>query len=195
MGKRSTKKKVPGRRIFKNVTATSVRVQGSPAWFRHDWIWGLILILSVILTYTPVWQAGFIWDDDDHLTRNPCIVGPLGLKEIWTTSAARICPLVLTNFWVQHRLWNLQPFPYHLVNLLMHAATAAVLWRALKELKVPGAWLGAALWAVHPVQVESVAWITELKNTQSGLFYVLTVWCFLRSKAAEKTGKQAQRNC
>ena len=180
MGKRSTKKKVPGRRIFKNVTATSVRVQGSPAWFRHDWIWGLILILSVILTYTPVWQAGFIWDDDAHLTANPCIVGPLGLKEIWTTSAADICPFTLTTFWVEHALWGLGPLPYHLVNVLMHGASAVLLWRVLRSLRVQGAWLGAALWALHPVGVESVAWISEMKNTESGLFFLLSILFFVR---------------
>ena len=180
MGKRSTKKKVPGRRVFKNVTATSVRVQGSRSWLGHDWIWGLILILSVILTYTPVWQAGFIWDDDAHLTANPCIVGPLGLKEIWTTSAADICPLTLTTFWVEHALWGLGPLPYHLVNVLMHGACAVLLWRVLRSLRVQGAWLGAALWALHPVGVESVAWITEMKNTESGLFFLLSILFFVR---------------
>ncbi len=180
MGKRSTKKKVPGRRVFKNVTATSVRVQGPRSWFHHDWIWGLILILSVILTYTPVWQAGFIWDDDAHLTANPCIVGPLGLKEIWTTSAADICPLTLTTFWMEHALWGLGPLPYHLVNVLLHGACAVLLWRVLRSLRVQGAWLGAALWALHPVVVESVAWITEMKNTESGLFFLLSILFYVR---------------
>jgi len=180
MGKRSTKKKVPARRVFKNVSATSVRVQGPRSWFRHDWIWGLILILSVILAYTPVWQAGFIWDDDAHLTANPCIVGSLGLKEIWTTSAADICPLTLTTFWAEHALWGLGPLPYHLVNVLMHGASAVLLWRVLRSLGVQGAWLGAALWALHPVAVESVAWITEMKNTESGLFFLLSILFFVR---------------
>src|SRR5260370_21196661 len=74
MGKRSRKKKVAGSGVIKNVTTTSVRVQGPPSRFRGDWLWGLILILSVLLAYTPVWQTGFIWDDDVHLTANPCIV-------------------------------------------------------------------------------------------------------------------------
>jgi len=180
MGKRSSKKKVPGRRVFKNVTATSERLQETPSWFRHDWIWGLILVLSVILTYAPVWQTGFIWDDDAHLTAKPCIVGPLGLKEIWTTSAANICPLTLTTFWVEHALWGLGPLPYHLVNVLMHGACAVLLWRVLRSLRVQGAWLGAALWALHPVAVESVAWITEMKNTESGLFFLLSILFFMR---------------
>ena len=114
------------------------------------------------------------------LTANPCIVGPLGLKEIWTTSAADICPLVLTTFWVEHALWGLAPLPYHLVNVLMHGACAVLLWRVLRSLRVQGAWLGAALWALHPVEVESVAWITEMKNTESGLFFLLSILFFVR---------------
>jgi protein O-mannosyl-transferase len=186
MGKRSNKKKVAGSGGLKNVATTSVRVQGPPPWFRRDWLWGLILILFVILTYTPVWQTGFIWDDDAHLTANPCIVGPLGLKEIWTTSAADICPLTLTTFWVEHALWGLAPLPYHLVNVLLHGACALLLWRILRSLRVQGAWLGAALWSLHPVAVESVAWITEMKNTESGLFFLLSILFFVRRLRAKE---------
>src|SRR5271165_5317835 len=188
MGKPSSKKKVPARRAFKNVTATSVRVQEPPSW--NDWFWGLILILAVLLTYAPVWQAGYIWDDDRLLTGNPCIVGPLGLKEIWTTSAADICPLALTTFWAEHALWGLAPLPYHLVNVLMHGACAVLLWRVLRSLRVQGAWLGAALWALHPVAVESVAWITEMKNTESGVFFLLSILFFVRwLRAKELDGR------
>jgi len=138
------------------------------------------LVLAVLLAYLPVRTAGFIWDDDAHLTENPCIIGPLGFGEIWTSAEANYFPLVLTNLWVQHAFWGLRPLPYHLVNVLMHAAAALLLWRVLRQLKVPGAWLGAALWVLHPVQVESVAWISELKNTQSAVFYLLSIGCFLR---------------
>src|SRR5271166_3018141 len=177
---KQSKKKVASSGVSTRVTTTSVGVQRPPSWFHRDWLWGLILILSVILTYTPVWHAGFIWDDDAVLTVNHCIVGPLGLKEIWTTSAANICPLTLTTFWVEHALWGLGPLPYHLVNVLMHGACAVLLWRVLRSLRVQGAWLGAALWALHPVAVESVAWITEMKNTESGLFFLLSILFFVR---------------
>jgi len=146
----------------------------------RDWLWGLILVLAVFAVYTPVWWAGYVWDDDVHLTANPCIVGPLGLKEIWTTHAASICPLTLTTFWAEYALWGLAPLPYHLVNVLLHAVCALVLWRLLWSLQVPGAWLGAAIWALHPLQVESVAWISEMKSTQSGLFYLLTILFFVK---------------
>jgi hypothetical protein len=101
----------------------------------RDWLLGLILVLAVVLAYQPVWLAGFIWDDDSVITANPVIVGPLGLKEIWTTHAADICPLVLTSFWCEHALWGLNPLPFHLVNLAWHAATAVVLWRVLLALR------------------------------------------------------------
>jgi len=174
------------RRVYTKVTTTSAGVQGPPTWYRRDWFWGLILILSVILTYTPVWWGGFVWDDGQFLTANPCIVGPLGLKEIWTTRAADICPLVLTTFWVEHALWGLAPLPYHLVNVLLHGVCAVVLWRVLRRLRVQGAWLGAALWALHPVGVESVGWITEMKNTESGLFFLLSILFFVRWLGAKE---------
>ena len=142
---------------------------------------GSVLIFIIVLAaYLPALLNGFIWDDDDHLTQNPCIVGPWGFKGIWTSSAAVYYPLVLTSFWIQHALWGLNPLPYHFVNIVVHALCCVVLWRVLLRLNVPGAWLGALLWAIHPVQVESVAWITELKNTQSGFFFLLAILFYLR---------------
>lgn len=143
-------------------------------------ILGFLLVLAIFLAYARVWHAGFIWDDDDHLTNNPCILGPLGFSHIWTSSAAVYYPLVLTSFWIEHALWGLNPLPYHLVTVWLHVSSALLLWVVLARLNVRGAWLGAALWALHPVQVESVAWITEQKNTQSCLFYLLSIYFFLR---------------
>ncbi|MEY2525652.1 MAG: hypothetical protein QOE73_423, partial [Verrucomicrobiota bacterium] len=146
----------------------------------RPWIFAALLVVLVVVAYQQVWHAGFIWDDDSHLTKNPCIIGPLGFEGIWTTAAATYYPLVLSNFWIQHALWGLNPLPYHLVNVAMHAACGILLWQILRQLQVKGAWLGAALWALHPVQVESVAWVTELKNTQSCFFYLLSIFFFLR---------------
>ena len=152
------------------------------SFWRRDWFWGLLLIAFVFIAYAPVFRAGFIWDDESHLTQNPCVVGPLGLKEVWTTTQAVYYPLVLTTFWVLHKVFGLNPLPYHLLNIFFHAASAILLWCILRVLRVRGAWLGAALWALHPVMVQSVAWITELKNTQSCLFYLLSILFFLNSK-------------
>jgi tetratricopeptide (TPR) repeat protein len=148
---------------------------------RHrNWLCALLLIALVFIAYTRVFNAGFIWDDESHLTQNRCIVGPLGLKEIWTSTRAVYYPLVLTTFWALHKVVGLNPAPYHVLNVLMHAGSAVLLWRVLRQLQIRGAWLGAALWALHPIMVQSVAWVTELKNTQSCLFYLLSIFCFLK---------------
>ena len=142
------------------------------------------------MAYFPALKAGFIWDDDSHLTQNPCIIGPLGLKDIWTSSQAVYYPLVLTSFWLLEKFAGLNPLPYHVFNVLMHAGAAILLWRVLRQLNVRGAWLGAALWALHPVIVQSAAWITELKNTQSGLFYLLSILFFLKADSANKASQE-----
>jgi tetratricopeptide (TPR) repeat protein len=134
----------------------------------------------LLAAYAGSLRGEFLWDDDLHITANPTIVGPLGLAEIWTSARAHYFPLVLTNFWVQHQLWGLEPLGYRLVTLLCHAGAALLLWRLLLGLGMPGAWLGAALWALHPVQVESVAWICELKNTQSAVLFLAAALCYLR---------------
>jgi hypothetical protein len=84
---------------------------------RRDWSWAVLLIVLVVAAYARVFDAGFIWDDESHLTRNPCIVGPLGLKEIWTSTRAVYYPLVLTTFWVLHKFVGLNPLPYHILNV------------------------------------------------------------------------------
>jgi len=156
----------------------SKRINPGTPW--ATWLPAALLTMGIFIVYMQVWHAGFIWDDEKHVSQNPCIVGPLGFGAIWTSSRAGYFPLVLTTFWVLHALWGLNPLPYHLVNVAMHAASALVLWAVLRRLRVAGAWLGAALWALHPVQVESVAWVAELKNTQSCFFYLLSILFFLR---------------
>jgi tetratricopeptide (TPR) repeat protein len=146
----------------------------------REWLRGFALLAITVLVFERVRHAGFIWDDEMHVTQNPVVVGPMGLKEIWTSRAARYFPLTLTSFWAEYRLWRLNPLPFHLVNAFMHGACAVALWRVLSVLRVRGAWLGAALWAIHPVQAETVAWVTELKNTQSCLFYLLAVLFFVK---------------
>src|ERR1700730_1721521 len=87
-----------------------------PSW-PNAWLGSLSLVAVIAVVYQPVWHAGFIWDDDAHLTNNPCIVGPLGFSAIWTSAAAVYYPLVLTSFWIEHAMWGLNPVPYHLVNI------------------------------------------------------------------------------
>jgi tetratricopeptide (TPR) repeat protein len=140
----------------------------------------VLLVVLTVAVYHPALQAGFIWDDDDHLTANPAMTAPDGLWRIWSELAtSRYYPLTLTTFWIEHRLWGLEPVGYHAVNILLHAGNAGLLFLLLRRLRIPGAWLGAALWAVHPVGVESVAWITELKNVQSAFFFLLALLAYV----------------
>jgi tetratricopeptide (TPR) repeat protein len=159
---------------------------------RYRWIFGL-LVLGTVLAYQPVWRAGFIWDDDAYVTQNALLTAPDGLNQIWFSAhrQSQYFPLVYTLLRFERALWGLNPLGYHLVNVLLHAANAVLLWQLLRRLAVPGAWLAAAIFALHPVQVESVAWITELKNVQSTLFYLLALlaWVkFIRKPAAPAWG-------
>src|SRR5207249_8637027 len=146
----------------------------------RNWLWGVLLIALVLVAYARVFNAGFIWDDESHLTQNPCIVGPLGLKEVWTTTRAVYYPLVLTTFWALHKVVGLTPWPYHFLNVLLQAGSAVLFWQALRQLSLRGAWLVAGLWALHPRIVQSVGWVTEFKNAKSRLVDVLSSFCFFK---------------
>ena len=149
-----------------------------------SWLLAVSFLAIAFLAYQPAWHGGFIWDDNDHLTANPAMTDPHGLRMIWSSLAtSRYYPLTLTSFWVQRRLWGLNPMPYHLVNIALHALNALLVFLVLRRLRVPGALLAALVWLVHPVNVESVAWVTELKNTQSGLFFFAAILCSLRFDA------------
>jgi tetratricopeptide (TPR) repeat protein len=142
---------------------------------RRTWLLGLLLAAAVVLAYQPAWHAGFIWDDDVYVTNNKLLTAPDGLERIWFSldSPSQYFPLVYTVLRAEHGLWGLDPAGYHWVNILLHAANALLLWRLLRRLGLPASWLAAALFALHPVQVESVAWVTELKNVLSLFFCLL----------------------
>ena len=137
------------------------------------WLMAALLALVTILAYQPAWQAGFIWDDDVYVTNNPLLTAPDGLRRIWFSldSPSQYFPLTYTVFRIEHALWGLMPAGYHWINILLHAANALLVWRLLQRLSVPGAWLAAAIFALHPVQVESVAWVTELKSIFVPVFH------------------------
>src|SRR5499427_444852 len=146
-------------------------------------IWfGMILVAITVAAYLPVaLRAGFIWDDDDYVTANRLLTAPDGLRRIWFSfdSPSQYFPLVYTTFRVERALWGLNPAGYHWVNILLHVVNALLVWRLLVRLSVPGAWLAAAIFSLHPVQVESVAWVTELKNVLMGCFFLLTLLSWL----------------
>ena len=136
-----------------------------------------LLVVVTLLAYLPATHGGYIWDDDVYVTGNPLLPAKDGLRRIWFSldSPSQYFPLVYTTFRAEYSIWRLNAAGYHWDNILLHIANALLVWRLLWRLKVPGAWLAAMIFALHPVQVESVAWITERKNVLSTYFYLLTV--------------------
>src|SRR5688572_14772657 len=140
------------------------------------------LLAMTLIAYAPAFRAGFIWDDPDYVTNNATLRSLDGLRQIWFVPQAtpQYYPLVHTSFWIEYQLSGLNPTGYHAVNVLLHAVAAILLWRVLTMLEVPGAWLAAGMFAVHPIHVESVAWVTERKNVLSGVFYLASALMYLR---------------
>ena len=146
-----------------------------------NWFFGLLLLVVTVLVYQPAWNGKPIWDDDLHLI-TPELRSLTGLAHIWIQPerTQQYHPLVDTLFWVEDKLWGNSMLGYHLVNILLHAISALLLLKILRHLGVPGAWLAAAIFALHPVHVESVAWLVELKNTLSGVFFFGSALAYLK---------------
>ncbi len=143
-------------------------------------LFSLALIVATAVAYLPAWNGKPIWDDNAHITQ-PELRSWHGLVEVWTQVGAtqQYYPLVHSVFWIEQKLWGDSMLGYHLINIFLHGFAAIVLLQILLRLKVPGAWLAAGLFALHPVQVESVAWISEIKNTLSGLFFFCSILAYL----------------
>jgi tetratricopeptide (TPR) repeat protein len=148
---------------------------------RRDWMWGLLLIIATLAAYQPAWNGKPIWDDAAHFTY-PELRSLSGLVRIWTEPGVtqQYYPMVSSVFWVEHRLWGDSTLGYHLVNILLHVTSAFLLLKILRTLQIPAAGLAAAIFALHPIQVESVAWISELKNTLSAVCYLGSALAYLR---------------
>ena len=141
-------------------------------------MFALILIVATTLAYQPAWHGKLIWDDDLYLKS----AHSTSLGGIWTRpqTTQQYHPLVSSVFWIENRLWDDSMLGHHLLNILLHAGSALLLFKILEQLAVPGAWLTAAVFALHPVQVESVAWLVELKNTLSGFLFFSALLLYLR---------------
>src|SRR4051812_43923594 len=123
----------------------------------HAPLMGAALFLLTIAVYIPVIRTGtYIWDDDGHVYANKTLLTSQGLHDIWfkVSATQQYYPLVFSSFWIEHRLWDFWPTGYHITNVLLHAAIVVMLWRLLTRLRMRGAWVAAAIFAVHPVCVE-----------------------------------------
>jgi tetratricopeptide (TPR) repeat protein len=157
--------------------ASRLRTTSSTA----DPVAAIALMAATFIAYYPAWHGGVLWDDNAHLTR-PDLQSAAGLWRIWFDVGAtqQYYPVTHSGFWLMHRLWGDATIGYHFVNLGLHAASALLVARILRRLAVPGALLAATLFALHPVHVESVAWMAELKNTLSGVCYLAAALAYLR---------------
>jgi tetratricopeptide (TPR) repeat protein len=142
---------------------------------------GVLLCAITVLVYLPAWHGGFIWDDDRYVTNNSLLTAPDGLQRIWFSldAPSQYFPLSYTLLRLERSLWGLNPTGYHWVNILLHAFNALLVWRVLGRLNIPGSWMAAAIFALHPVQVESVAWVSEVKNLLMGFFFLLTLLAWI----------------
>lgn len=150
----------------------------------------LLLALAAFVAHIGALQAGWIWDDNDYVTHNPLLQSSYGWLTCWVPGATpQYYPLVFLGFWIEHSAVGLDPLVYHLNNLVLHIGSTLLLWRILAALRLPHAVWIALIFAVHPMGVESVAWATERKNTQSLCLALASIRCFML--ASRGVGRRA----
>jgi tetratricopeptide (TPR) repeat protein len=157
--------------------------EGTAGSMRQTLVLALLLVLAAILPELPALHGEFQWDDEVHVSQNANLHDVRGLARTWTdpTSNIQYYPLSMTAFWVEYQCFGVENLAgYHLVNMLLHAVNVVLVWIMLRRLRIPWAWLAALVFAVHPLVVESVAYISELKNLLSGLFTLLATLAWLR---------------
>ncbi|MCK4342265.1 MAG: tetratricopeptide repeat protein [Phycisphaerae bacterium] len=159
-------------------------VAAAPWW--QWWAAALMVMAAAVVVYLPTLDNGFVtWDDPDYITKNRYISDPAGLSKIWDPKLEheQYYPLVFSSYWLEYQVWEFNPRGYHLTNLVLHALNAGLLIWVLRLLGVRpwAAWLVAGLFAVHPINVASVAWAAERKNVLSTLFYLPALACYLRN--------------
>ncbi len=149
-----------------------------------------LIAAAVLLVYSPATNGGFILDDNRLLTENELIRDSGGLYRFWCSALATdYWPATNSSLWIEWRQWGMRPAGYHITNLILHTAESLLIWVILRKLAVPGAFLAALVFAVHPVNVASVAWITQRKNTMALLFFLLLTLWYIKGMqcAASKT--------
>lgn len=163
---------------------------GACGWSGRDYGYAFGLLVILLVAYFPALRGGFIWNDDDYVTK-PALRSLAGLGRIWAEPGAteQYYPVLHSFFWFEHRLWGDAPFGYHLANVWLHGVAAVLIARIFRQLALPGGWLAALLFALHPVCVESVAWVSEQKNTLSTVFFLAALLVWLRFDERRTAGR------
>src|SRR5262249_55943366 len=147
---------------------------------KRDWFFCLILAVITLLAYQPAWHGGLLWDDNFNIV-TPELRSLDGLKRIWfePRTTLQYYPLLYTSSWLQERLLRDSTTGYHLVNILLHICCVVLVLKILRLLRIPGAALAAVIFLLFPVDVETAGWITERKNTLSGVFALAATLSYL----------------
>lgn len=178
-------------KISPSVRDAAVNQDDAPRAWPLGWVF-VLLCAIILVAYFPALKGDFLWDDAGHVTQ-PELQSWSGLARIWLEpgTTQQYYPLLHSAFWLEHRLWGDATPGYHLINVLWHAASACLLIALLRRLAIPGAMLAGLVFALHPVCVESVAWIAEQKNTLSTLFYLAAALAWLRYEDERRPARYA----
>jgi protein O-mannosyl-transferase len=153
-----------------------------------------LLVILPLAAYLPAYDAGFYSDDVSQIVHNERLRTARGLGEIWTDVGGTdnlYYPLTFTTYWIDYRLWGMNPAGYHTPNIILHALNSLLVWLVFRRIGIPGGWFAGAIFALHPVHVESVAWVTERRNTLSAFFYLLSILAYLRYRRIGADGSGA----
>jgi tetratricopeptide (TPR) repeat protein len=149
--------------------------------YRQVFIYSFFILIITFAAYIPSMNGDFLWDDARHVLMKPGNWNLNALWRIWfTTETQQYYPLVYTSYWIERVLWGLSQTGSHIVNVAIHSANAVIAYLILRRLGLKGAWIAGIIFAIHPVHVESVAWLSERKNVLSGFFYLLALFSFLK---------------
>ncbi len=148
-----------------------------------------MIAAAVFLVYLPCIGGGYLLDDTQLLTGNLLVRIPDGLYHFWCTNEPiDFWPATNTTFWLEWRLWGMNLGGYHVTNLILHVVESLMIWVVLRRLSVPGAFWAALIFALHPVNVEAVAWISQRKNMTAMLFFLLTILWWLKAETSAASG-------
>jgi hypothetical protein len=190
MGKRSKKKARPPKAARKPPAPVRETLRAKPKAFDWKRLFQVLLIVAAGLwIYWPALHGNWLWDDDFLIEHNDLIQDPDGLRHVWFSPSDLIdyFPLTVSLEWLEWQFWPDDTFCYHLTNVILHVSSALLVWHLLSKLGLRLAWLGGLLFTIHPVMVESVAWIAELKNTLSMPFFLLSMCAWIDYDRREKS--------